>query len=86
MASELSTFLDDTESADVILKAEQAIAFGVFPERIPQSSSGSYFVKDLFFLPFFFSFLHLSAFKSFALFSSQSLHGFPKEAIKLGLG
>ncbi|XP_032962335.1 phosphatidylinositol 4-kinase type 2-beta isoform X2 [Rhinolophus ferrumequinum] len=44
--SELNTFLDDPEFADVVLKAEQAIEFGVFPERISQGSSGSYFVKD----------------------------------------
>ncbi|KAB0399673.1 hypothetical protein E2I00_002170, partial [Balaenoptera physalus] len=42
----LNTFLDDPEFADVILKAEQAIEFGVYPERISQGSSGSYFVKD----------------------------------------
>lgn len=45
-SSELNTFLDDPEFAEVILKAEQAIEFGVFPERISQGSSGSYFVKD----------------------------------------
>lgn len=44
--SELNAFLDDPEFADVVLKAEQAIEFGVFPERISQGSSGSYFVKD----------------------------------------
>ncbi|XP_076992642.1 phosphatidylinositol 4-kinase type 2-beta isoform X3 [Tamandua tetradactyla] len=44
--SEMNAFSDDLEFADVILKAEQAIEFGVFPERIPQGSSGSYFVKD----------------------------------------
>lgn len=44
--SELNTFLDDPEFADIVLKAEQAIEFGVFPERISQGSSGSYFVKD----------------------------------------
>ncbi|XP_054437980.1 phosphatidylinositol 4-kinase type 2-beta [Pteronotus mesoamericanus] len=44
--SELNAFLDDPGFADVILKAEQAIEFGVFPERISQGSSGSYFVKD----------------------------------------
>ena len=45
-SSELNTFLDDPEFADVILKAEQAIEFEVYPERISQGSSGSYFVKD----------------------------------------
>ncbi|XP_065763480.1 phosphatidylinositol 4-kinase type 2-beta isoform X3 [Muntiacus reevesi] len=42
----LNTFLDDPEFADIILKAEQAIEFEVYPERISQGSSGSYFVKD----------------------------------------
>ncbi|XP_039092593.1 phosphatidylinositol 4-kinase type 2-beta isoform X2 [Hyaena hyaena] len=46
LGAALNTFLDDPEFADVILKAEQAIEFGVFPERISQGSSGSYFVKD----------------------------------------
>lgn len=45
-SSALNTFLDDPEFADIVLKAEQAIEFGVFPERISQGSSGSYFVKD----------------------------------------
>ena len=45
-SSELNAFLDDPEFADVILKAEQAIEFEVYPERISQGSSGSYFVKD----------------------------------------
>lgn len=44
--SETNIFLEDPEFADVILKAEQAIEIGVFPERISQGSSGSYFVKD----------------------------------------
>ncbi|XP_031198141.1 phosphatidylinositol 4-kinase type 2-beta isoform X1 [Mastomys coucha] len=44
--SETNAFLEDPEFADVILKAEQAIEIGVFPERISQGSSGSYFVKD----------------------------------------
>lgn len=44
--TELNSFSNDTEFAAVILKAEQAIEFGVFPERISQGSSGSYFVKD----------------------------------------
>jgi hypothetical protein len=44
--SETNTFLEDPEFADIVLKAEQAIEIGVFPERISQGSSGSYFVKD----------------------------------------
>lgn len=39
-------FPDDPEFADIIQRAEQAIENGVFPERISQGSSGSYFVKD----------------------------------------
>ncbi|XP_060044247.1 phosphatidylinositol 4-kinase type 2-beta isoform X2 [Erinaceus europaeus] len=42
----LNAFSDDPEFAEVITKAEQAIELGVFPERIRQGSSGSYFVKD----------------------------------------
>ncbi|XP_056399374.1 phosphatidylinositol 4-kinase type 2-beta [Hyla sarda] len=43
---ELNVILDDIEFADIIHRAEQAIDSGVFPERISQGSSGSYFVKD----------------------------------------
>ncbi|XP_058497501.1 phosphatidylinositol 4-kinase type 2-beta [Solea solea] len=39
-------FPDDPEFADIIQRAEQAMENGVFPERISQGSSGSYFVKD----------------------------------------
>ncbi|XP_069868481.1 phosphatidylinositol 4-kinase type 2-beta isoform X2 [Dipodomys merriami] len=45
-SSEMNSFLDDPEFADIVLRAEQAIEIGVFPERITQGSSGSYFVKD----------------------------------------
>ncbi|XP_036186298.1 phosphatidylinositol 4-kinase type 2-beta isoform X7 [Myotis myotis] len=45
-SSELNSFLDDPGFADTVWKAEQAIEFGVLPERISQGSSGSYFVKD----------------------------------------
>lgn len=44
--SEINTFLEDPEFADIVLRAEQAIENGIFPERISQGSSGSYFVKD----------------------------------------
>ncbi|XP_012662911.2 phosphatidylinositol 4-kinase type 2-beta isoform X1 [Otolemur garnettii] len=44
--SEMNAFLDDPEFADIILRAEQAIEVGIFPQRIFQGSSGSYFVKD----------------------------------------
>ncbi|XP_059844960.1 phosphatidylinositol 4-kinase type 2-beta-like [Hypanus sabinus] len=43
---ELNHFPDDPEFADIILRAEQAIESGVYPQRISQGSSGSYFVKD----------------------------------------
>lgn len=42
----MNTFLDDPEFAEIILRAEQAIECEVFPERISQGSSGSYFAKD----------------------------------------
>ncbi|KAJ8269761.1 hypothetical protein COCON_G00123680 [Conger conger] len=43
---ELNSFPEDPEFAEVIRRAEQAIENGIFPERISQGSSGSYFVKD----------------------------------------
>lgn len=43
---DINHFPDDPEFADIIQRAEQAIEGGVFPERISQGSSGSYFVKD----------------------------------------
>lgn len=45
-SGEFNYFPDDPEFADIIQRAEQAIENGVFPERISQGSSGSYFVKD----------------------------------------
>lgn len=42
----MNIFLDDPEFAEIILRTEQAIECGVFPERISQGSSGSYFAKD----------------------------------------
>lgn len=45
-SGDFNHFPDDPEFADFILRAEQAIEAGVFPERISQGSSGSYFVKD----------------------------------------
>ncbi|EHB02635.1 Phosphatidylinositol 4-kinase type 2-beta [Heterocephalus glaber] len=42
----MNAFLDDPEFAEIISRAEQAVELGVFPERISQGSSGSYFVKD----------------------------------------
>ncbi|KAG2462023.1 P4K2A kinase, partial [Polypterus senegalus] len=40
-------FPEDPEFREIIRKAEQAIEAGIFPERIYQGSSGSYFVKDM---------------------------------------
>ncbi|MEQ2206468.1 hypothetical protein XENOCAPTIV_029708 [Xenoophorus captivus] len=45
-SGDFNHFPEDPEFADFILRAEQAIESGVFPERISQGSSGSYFVKD----------------------------------------
>uniref|UniRef100_A0A8C6TWV2 Phosphatidylinositol 4-kinase type 2 n=1 Tax=Neogobius melanostomus TaxID=47308 RepID=A0A8C6TWV2_9GOBI len=39
-------FPEDPEFREVIRKAERAIEEGIYPERIYQGSSGSYFVKD----------------------------------------
>lgn len=46
LCSELNSFLEDPEFANLVLRAEQAMEIGVLPERITQGSSGSYFVKD----------------------------------------
>ncbi|XP_031674479.1 phosphatidylinositol 4-kinase type 2-alpha [Oncorhynchus nerka] len=39
-------FSEDPEFREIIRKAERAIDEGIYPERIYQGSSGSYFVKD----------------------------------------
>ncbi|KAG7485887.1 phosphatidylinositol 4-kinase type 2-alpha [Solea senegalensis] len=39
-------FPEDPEFREIIRKAERAIQEGIYPERIYQGSSGSYFVKD----------------------------------------
>lgn len=39
--------LDDLEFNELVWQAETAIDNGIFPERISQGSSGSYFVKNL---------------------------------------
>lgn len=39
-------FPDDPEFAEVVRLAEVASERGIYPERISQGSSGSYFVKD----------------------------------------
>uniref|UniRef100_A0A672GTU9 Phosphatidylinositol 4-kinase type 2 n=1 Tax=Salarias fasciatus TaxID=181472 RepID=A0A672GTU9_SALFA len=45
-SGDFNHFPEDPEFADIIQRAEHAIESGVFPERISQGSSGSYFVKD----------------------------------------
>lgn len=39
-------FLDDPQFSELVWQAELAIDNGIFPERIYQGSSGSYFVKN----------------------------------------
>uniref|UniRef100_A0A3B1J413 Phosphatidylinositol 4-kinase type 2 n=1 Tax=Astyanax mexicanus TaxID=7994 RepID=A0A3B1J413_ASTMX len=39
-------FSEDPEFREIVRKAERAIDEGIYPERIYQGSSGSYFVKD----------------------------------------
>ena len=41
-----SIFLDDPGFTETIRQAENAIDAGIYPERIYQGSSGSYFVKN----------------------------------------
>lgn len=38
--------IDDPAFSDLVWQAEVAIDNGIFPERISQGSSGSYFVKN----------------------------------------
>ncbi|XP_061584269.1 phosphatidylinositol 4-kinase type 2-beta isoform X2 [Cololabis saira] len=45
-SGDFNHFPEDPEFADIIQRAEQAIQSRIFPERISQGSSGSYFVKD----------------------------------------
>lgn len=42
----LFEFPDDPNFSDLVYQAEIAIDAGIFPERIYQGSSGSYFVKN----------------------------------------
>ncbi|XP_068606784.1 phosphatidylinositol 4-kinase type 2-beta isoform X2 [Brachionichthys hirsutus] len=46
VSGDFNHFPEDPEFTDIIQRAEQAIESAVFPERISQGSSGSYFVKD----------------------------------------
>ncbi|PIO13273.1 hypothetical protein AB205_0013280 [Aquarana catesbeiana] len=41
-----NSFPEEPEFREVVRRAEKAISRGIFPERIYQGSSGSYFVKD----------------------------------------
>ena len=41
-----NSFPDDPKFNDIVMAAEYAIEEGIFPERIYQGSSGSYFVKN----------------------------------------
>ena len=40
-------FPDDPEFGQIVHQSETSIEHGIFPERISQGSSGSYFAKDL---------------------------------------
>ena len=39
-------FADDPQFTDLVRQSEVAIDNGIYPERISQGSSGSYFVKN----------------------------------------
>jgi len=41
-----NNFPDDAEYSSLLNEAEQAIEHGIYPQRISQGSSGSYFVKN----------------------------------------
>lgn len=40
-------FVDDPQFTELVSQADVAIEHGIYPERIYQGSSGSYFVKNL---------------------------------------
>lgn len=42
----VSFFTDDPHFTDLVRQAETSIESGIYPERIYQGSSGSYFVKN----------------------------------------
>lgn len=47
MANDFNFFLtDDPQFSELVWQAECAIDNGIYPERIYQGSSGSYFVKN----------------------------------------
>lgn len=43
---EFMVFIDDPPFNELVSQAEMAIEHGIYPERIYQGSSGSYFVKN----------------------------------------
>jgi len=45
-AADYNSFPDDVEYSSLLNEAEQAIEHGIYPQRIKQGSSGSYFVKN----------------------------------------
>lgn len=45
-AVDFNSFPDDAEYSSLLNEAEQAIEHGIYPQRISQGSSGSYFVKN----------------------------------------
>ncbi|KAK1792446.1 hypothetical protein P4O66_012391 [Electrophorus voltai] len=45
-SGDFNHFPEDPHFGEIVQRAEQAMEAGVFPERISQGSSGSYFVKD----------------------------------------
>lgn len=51
-----NSFPDDPQFEELIKQAEDAIEHNVFPQRIYQGSSGSYFVKNLDHVSFVFKF------------------------------
>jgi len=44
--ADYNNFPDDVEYTSLLNEAEQAIEHGIYPQRISQGSSGSYFVKN----------------------------------------
>lgn len=46
MKNFIISFADDPQFNDLVSQAEIAIEHGIYPERIYQGSSGSYFVKN----------------------------------------
>lgn len=66
---------DDSEFQKVVSEAEEAIENGIYPERIYQGSSGSYFVKNKdnvsFFIRIFLYMYKSTIFCSIFLFRNQ---------------